>query len=82
MSVPRSAWDDVRARHPEGTHLLRVIDLEAKTQRFELVKPQDALGDYDLDGCTVVRPEASGRSAAELAAIIRDYDAAWYAARP
>ncbi len=80
-AVVRSAWDEVRARHPEGTKLLRVIDLDAKAQRFDVVKPQETFGDYLLDGCTVVMPEANGRSTAELEAIIRDYDAAWYAAR-
>lgn len=69
-----SAWDDARKRHPAGTKLLRVIDLAAMTQRFDVLPAEP--GEVDLDGCTLLIP-ALARTDEERLLIVQVYDRLW-----
>lgn len=70
-----SAWDDARKRHPAGTKLMRVIDLKAMAQRFD-VMPAEGLHGVDLDGCTLIMP-ALARTEEERLLIVQVYDRLW-----
>jgi len=73
-----SAWEDARKRHPAGTKLLRVIDLTAMTQRFDVLPVEP--GDVDLDGCTLIMPQLA-RNEEERLLIVQVYDRLWFETR-
>lgn len=82
-------WAAARAAR-RGYAVMRVIDLAACTDSFHTVRgrrddsaAQYAAGecaDQLLDGVTVILPEGD-RSAAEVAAIIEQYDDVWRSTR-
>lgn len=77
-AITRTPWDDARAKHPPGTRLLRIIDLKAMTQRFDVLPPAE---EDLLDGCTLIMPRLA-RNSEELALIIDVYDRLWFEAPP
>lgn len=79
-SAGPSVWELARAEHPKGTKLLRVIDLKAMTQRFDVLPPAENFSDYDLDGCTLIMPQLA-RTEEERGLILDLYDRLWLEAR-
>jgi hypothetical protein len=79
---PTDPWARARAKVP-GYGLLRIIDLDAGTDQFRILRPRRedtadkvAAGQCDdqlLDGCTLITPEAV-RTPAEVAAIVAAAD--------
>lgn len=76
VDAARNVWDEARARHPAGTKLMRVIDLAAMAQHFD-VMPAEGLHGIDLDGCTLIMP-ALARNEEERLLILQVYDRLWF----
>lgn len=73
-------WTEARALLP-GYSLLRVIDLDAGTDSFEIVRARRGdreLLDIVLDGWTLIKPALDGgRGDAEIATILAAFDELW-----
>jgi hypothetical protein len=76
--APINPWIVERARVP-GYSLLRVIDLEAGTQEFRILRPKlekDDFADLMLDGCTLIHTTRALEHEERLQ-VIRQFDEAW-----
>jgi hypothetical protein len=78
-----ATWAQARALYPYHA-LMQVVDLDSRTQHIEPVfpMPQDMqLLDYQWEGVSMPLPSAVSRSAAEIAAILRELDPGPYPPR-
>ena len=69
-------WRHAKAKLGWAYVLVRVIDLEAKTDEIQIVEPRADCSDLQLHGSTVIRPEVDLEEA-ERAEIVRRCDEAW-----
>lgn len=75
LNNPADPWLEERSRAGLNT-LVRVIDVDAGTQEFRILNPQDRndLSDLEFNGRTVILPAEEHRTPAQLAEIVNRFD--------